>query len=146
MRMQHDCYSEALRVICAECNRLALFAHYIASDGKDEAFRPVSSIDHRTLQEAHDLLAAAWRFRTCPSQGRLPLNGAEPRSHATRDVWLAWLADEVRSWLDRPHLVRHVIDICRAQNAPRGYAAEDELAFALKERFSDVLWTNSAIR
>ena len=62
----------------------------VGSDGRD--------CGHRTLQAAHDLLAAAWRYETSIRQLKLPL--AETRNDAPCPNALAQLAAERAFWLD----------------------------------------------
>jgi hypothetical protein len=70
---QHDVYHQALGIIIESCNRLTRFAKALMDDKGHKHWGNAESCDHRTLQEAHDLLAAAWRFRQSLRQGELQL-------------------------------------------------------------------------
>ena len=93
-RMQHDVYHDALQIIQGQAIRQVEFALTVLGTddpsvapklGVEEgdlvfAFNThrtrvkgigVLRVDHRTLQDLHDLLAAAWRFRVMPPQGSL---------------------------------------------------------------------------
>lgn len=139
---QHDVYREALRVIVRGCNKLTRFAKALLDDTSHPKWGEVGSYDHRTLQSAHDLLAAAWRFRTDMRQLELGLERAlEPLKPRTpEEVWLIWLNREVQTWVDAPELVRDVQLILNHQNEPKGDIAEARLCLALLGRFSDVPW------
>ena len=160
---QHDVYRDALRIIIRNCEGQAKLAHIILYDDWRERWNPSRVYDHRTLQTAHDILAAAWRskhaFETrvvpLPFNGRqFPLPFAEVwdgdgPNFAGR--WLAWLENEVKSWhegsfwfLDsgdhNARLIRLVVRILENQNIPVGYRAETELAWELLNRFRNVPW------
>ena len=50
----------------------------------------VESFDHRTLQGAHDLLAAVWRFRNDFRQSELPFVNKNSLDEV-QELWLDWL-------------------------------------------------------
>ena len=96
-------------------------------------------LDHRTVQGAHDLLAAAWRFKNDLRQGTLAF---EPQI-SVEDVpqlWLQWLQKETESWVETPWIVRWVQIMLRNQNQSLGYKAEAELCLEILNRFEDVPW------
>ena len=101
----------------------------------------VNCYDHRTLQDAHDLLAAAWRFQDGGSyrQGKLSFAGEAPFDDV-QVLWLNWLRHEVDGWTSSPHLVRSVQIILSNQNKPLGYMAESKLCLDIFDRFSNIPW------
>nr|WP_294504256.1 hypothetical protein [uncultured Rhodopila sp.] len=139
---QHDVYGEALGAIIRTSNRLALFAKSLLDDKSHPNWGTIETCDHRTLQGAHDLLAAAWRFRHNFRQSELPLERSPELlvPHTPENLWLWWLRDEIEKWVWRPELVRDVQLILANQNQPVGYAAESRLCLALLDRFHDVPW------
>lgn len=139
---QHDVYGEALGAIIGTSNRLALFAKSLLDDKSHANWGTIETCDHRTLQGAHDLLAAAWRFRHDFRQSELPLERQpEPLvPHTPENLWLWWLRDEIEEWVWQPELVQRVQLILANQNKPVGYAAESRLCLALLDRFQDVPW------
>ena len=125
---QHDCYREALGIIAHGWR-----GHYSNAAimlGQDTVALP-ERFDHRTLQAAHDFLAAWWRWkhnRHDPYFERL-----EP---ATVDDWLQWLRQEVAMWpAYMPHITRWVAQVLLNQNADVGYSAEDNLLQELKDNY-----------
>ena len=136
---QHDVYHEALWIIVTLCNRYTNFARLLLDDVDHPRWGTVDRFDHRTLQSAHDLLAAAWRFRSDFGQARLPLDGKNPLDEV-QTLWLEWLRHEVTEWSSLSHLVRSVQLILTNQNEPAGYAAESKLCIHILDRFSDVPW------
>ena len=158
---QHDVYHDALRIIVRNCMGQAKLAHMVLYDDWRERWNPSDGFDHRTLQVAHDILAAVWRrhaFATrlvpLPFDGRqfpLPFedvwDGDGP-NFAER--WLKWLEDEVKSWNyvnfwiwdsddHNARLIRLVVRILENQNIPVGYRAETELAWELISKFQYVV-------
>jgi hypothetical protein len=131
---QHDVYHQALRSLIGTCNRLAQFAKAVLDDQHHEDWGEVESCDHRTLQAAHDLLAAVWRYRHADRQGTLPFMASFETS------WLDWLHAEVFGWIDHPGMVRAVQILLTNQNKPLGYTAETDLCRSILARFSDVPW------
>lgn len=144
---QHNVYSDALRAITGECRSLVFFAHYVAGTGKEIPRPDEITFDHRTLQSAHDILAAVWRHDNDLMQLELPFENPKRDMFGGEITpimrWLWWLRDEVRSWIDEPQLVRAVWTIIENQNNERGYEAEDVLKAALLYRFSRVPWKAS---
>ena len=120
-----------------------------------EGWEFIERFDHRTLQIAHDLLAAVWRFRyemklrqfELPFEEQKPLfeqpRGDEP---AFMGHWLTWLQEEVDSWIHDPERVRLVVTILRNQNQPVGYKAETALHWDIMMGFSDVPWKRSLVQ
>jgi len=139
---QHDEYEAALNVISTSCNDLAIFAHDLLKVTTEPKWGTITKFDHRSLQGAHDLLAAAWRYEFLNPTPRLPLlpENQDFRSGPADMAWLEWLRGELTSWIKAPLLVRLVQNILTNQNQPLGYAAEAKLAIEILDRFPAVPW------
>ena len=121
------------------CNRLAHFAIVLLNDNEHDDWGQIGNCDHRTLQGAHDLPAAAWRFNNDSRQEMLPLS----RTANTAPVemrWLDWLREEISAWIDHPQLVRSVQAILANQNQQIVYAAESRLCLGIVDRFGSIPW------
>ncbi len=146
--LQHDVYGQALDIIVRECRDSARQAAAILGLASPPCVEGDLTYDHRTLQDAHDLLAAAWRYRANAAQRELDFKQDVPaRDTDLMDRWLRWLTDEVRSWRDPPTLapndavlVRSVILILQNQATPIRRQYEENLLAGLAWRFSDVPW------
>ena len=136
---QHDVYGQALGIIVRQCNLYAEFARRFLDDADHSEWDTVESFDHRTLQGAHDLLAAVWRFRNNFRQSELPFVDKNFLDEV-QQLWLDWLRHEISNWLHRPKRVRWVQLILTNQNKPLGYIAEAQLALNIINGFSDVPW------
>ncbi|MGB3408800.1 MAG: hypothetical protein WBA67_15050 [Jannaschia sp.] len=135
--VQEDVYGTALRVIVTLCNSASGRFRPDPEETRPTDWGKVERFDHRTLQNAHDLLAAAWRYRRkitlAPDRSFWP---SQPPS----SNWLSWLQAEIGAWQEQPHLVRGVLRILSHQNVKKGYAAEARLALDIMARFDRVPW------
>ena len=138
-KKQHDVYGQALGIIVRQCNQYAEFARRVLDDADHSEWGTVESFDHRTLQGAHDLLAAVWRFRNDFRQPELPFEDKNSLDEAQK-LWLDGLRNEIATWIDYPERVRWVQLILTNQNKPLGYIVEAQLALNIINGFSDVPW------
>ena len=138
---QHDVYWQALRIIVSQCNLYAEFARSLLDDADHVEWGTIERFDHRTLQHAHDLLAAVWRFQHDYRQLQLPFvdTDKDPLDEV-QALWLDWLRREIAGWIHYPERVRLVQLILTNQNKPPGSMAESQLALHIIDRFMDVPW------
>ena len=139
---QRDVYGHALAVIVSTCNQHVRFARAVLNDADHPDWGTVEDFDHRTIQNAHDLLAAAWRFRRDFRPSSLPFEPENPRKEV-QTLWLDWLRREIADWTTKPRLVRSVQLILIYQNKPVGYVAEGQLCLDILDWFSEVPWKPS---
>lgn len=151
-RIQHQVYGEALNVIVRRCNQFTRLAiSMLGEDGRHPGWARDEQVDHRTLQFAHDLLAAAWRYDVSPPQQRMSLSDHRKPEHepdTPERRWLQWLDWEVASWLqpeagpwdDGPMMIRSVGLILANQKQPSGDDAGSELARLIYRLFNRVPW------
>ena len=139
MRKQHDVYGDVLNILITTCNRLARFAIVLLNDNEHDNWGQIGNCDHRTLQGAHDLLAAAWRFNNYSRQGMLSFSRTA-NTAPVEMLWLDWLREEISAWIDHPHLVRSVQLILANQNQQIVYAAESRLCLGIMDRFGAIPW------
>ena len=138
-KKQNDVYGQALWIIVRQCNLYAEFARRVLDDADHSEWGTVESFDHRTLQGAHDLLAAVWRCRNDFRQSELPFVNKNSLDEV-QELWLDWLRNEIASWFDYPERVRWVQLILTNQNKPPGYVAEAQLALNIINWFWGVPW------
>jgi hypothetical protein len=142
---QHDVYNDALRIIVRGCRDHAELAIALLQAQWPEGWESTRSVDHRTLQGAHDILAAVWRSESSPAQSTLRFDLAPPEAGDNMIRWLAWLRSEIEAWRQAPYLIRQVFAILANQNQPAGYQAEAALAGALHKRFSEIPWSKPPV-
>ena len=137
--MQHDVYREALGIIVTTCNQQTVFARGLLNDTNHRDWGTVSNYDHRTIQGAHDLLAAVWRFYNDYRQRELAFKYTNDLD-GLKEKWLGWLRAEVTDWNTHPKLVRLIQLILTNQNTPPGYIAEAQICLDILDRFFTVPW------
>jgi hypothetical protein len=130
---QDAVFSAAVDTIIALCERHYDHACTIARVPADRWPEDDRGLDRKVLQEAHDVLAAAWRWQIAPPQPQLALEWP-PRAFDMAD-WLHWLRDEVDAWHTEPDLVLAVVSI-----VADGPEAAPLLAGALRMRHAGVPW------
>ncbi|MXO87103.1 hypothetical protein GRI38_13805 [Altererythrobacter aurantiacus] len=86
-KKQHEVYYDALGILIGGCRTHFERACLIAGIAVEQSRWPApTNIDHRTIQDAHDILAGAWRHQVRPPEPMLS-SEALPRLDALSD-WL----------------------------------------------------------
>lgn len=100
--------------------------------------RQKDAFDHRTLQVAHDLIAAWFRFHGDRRQLRL---GETPEKYADRmaEDWRAFFESEITNLTGEDEFTRDILLTTAFANTHRGYAAERRLQTWLSRRYSEML-------
>ena len=124
----------------SKCNEAALSAQKIMGC-QARSWGRVISIDHRTLQMAHDILAAVWRWSYGLHQDKFAWHPQHISPLQIEAHWLSWLGGEVVGWQQKDEkLINEVQCILLNQNNDTGYDAEDRLTQFLLEKFVEVPW------
>ena len=98
--------------------------------------RPMIRFDHRTLQDAHDLIAAWFRFsRDNGGQLRLGETDSEYQERLAKEWW-AFSQEEIAALTSDDEFTRAVVSAAGFGNTDRGYAAEARLRAYLGDRYS----------
>ncbi|MGI6614986.1 MAG: hypothetical protein ACOX30_03020 [Dethiobacteria bacterium] len=116
--------------------------------------REIESFDHRVLQDAHDKIAAYYRYQHPDKLGQLVLPFVAPdcsdlsleeilEKIYTREWCNFWYA-EVRRISEEPLVVRAILTAVAYQNTDDGYEAEDLLMELLHDRYGK-LWDTDVI-
>ena len=134
--IQHDCYWQTLHLI-----RQIIVIYY-------NALCPIS-IDHRAIQNSHDILAAVFRYDFKNSCGYeifytdnilgKSLTTAQQKSDSEIVAeWENWLRD----LLSKEHeILKNFNDIYENQTIPGVYKFEEKLEVLLLKKFADIPWT-----
>lgn len=92
-----------------------------------ERARSVDGFDHRVLQDAHDIMAAAFRHLH-DDGGQLGLfENAETQCTSYLTKWTAWLDNQLVELVQCPQFVRSAVECVLFSNAEMGYMAENRL-------------------
>lgn len=100
----------------------------------------VERFDHRVLQGAHDIIAAAFRYHN-DDGGQLRLF-EDADTQRTRYVheWNEWLEKQLLCFLRHPPFVRSVVECVIFANNVIGYMAEDRLCDFLLTHYNAIAW------
>jgi hypothetical protein len=93
--------------------------------------RQLNSIDHRTVQDIHDLIAAWYRFKR-RTERLFPL---EPN---LREDWLRFLRAEAISLSESAEFVTGILDACIQANNEIGYAGENRAMSVQNMRYREM--------
>lgn len=135
-RKQHDAYPRAIGLMINICNSFSNHAIIPKNIGNSENWGRINTCDHRTIQAAHDMLAAAYRFE----HDARPKDPNSSGASLTEKLWLDWLFAELVSWKESPALIQYFQIILTNQNQPDGYVAESRICLGILDRFPDVPW------
>jgi hypothetical protein len=140
--IQHDEYGRSVGRIF-EAARSELIHAAAVLDAKlplvDNA-RAVKNFDHRVLQDAHDIIAAAYRYRHDDS-GQLELleiYDLQPNRYLRH--WTSWLGEQLKDLVRYPQFVRPTVESVLFANTDGGYMAENRLCDTLLTHYSAGDW------
>lgn len=133
-KMQHEAYSEALWTIVEATRKRYLDAECILRCYASMSIqvRQLCSIDHRTVQDIHDLIAAWYRFKR-RTERLFPLEAD------LVDEWYSFLWKETRELCGSADFVTGLLDACIYANAESGYAGEERARRIQRRRYSEML-------
>ena len=141
MLIQHDCYWSTLSLI-----RNLIKRNFHKTNPSE--FIELPNIDHRTIQSAHDILAAAFRYNFKYSSTHdkriedkilgVSLQWTHPKEN--NDIIQEW-----HGWLEGcfdggNEIIAEFITIYLNQNSSIGYEAEDRLEALIIQKFPNVPW------
>lgn len=97
--------------------------------------KTLKHFDHRVFQNAHDLIAAYYRFSFCPHQDP----AGTPEDFNIRAyylaAWKAYYLQETAILGTIEEFAEAIVTAVAFQNTERGYASEDKLDELLKQRY-----------
>ena len=132
--IQHDLYNKLLAYLLTY-SKDRYFASVRLVGVNTEMTQRVASVkgfDHRVLQDAHDMIAAEYRFSHDPrSQMPLPFDGLSYEEYLIHD-WSDFYHKEARRLTDMDEVARAILTAIAYQNTPVGCEAEDRLMKLLR--------------
>lgn len=142
MKLQFGHYWDALPVLIDTISKSYRNACAISGTVVPECGWPAEGgVDHRTIQGAHDVLAARWRHVVSPPEPSYSFGSVTSPARPELTDWLNWLRAEIRSWaVDSPELISLCVRIFQNQNTDAGYEAERQLQALLRGRYSEIVW------
>lgn len=92
-----------------------------------EKVREVNTIDHRTLQDAHDILAATYRYHHDDGGQRTLLDPIIDDRTKYSTEWNLWFSKQIKILSKNPNFVRSSVESVVFANSHLGYMAERTL-------------------
>ncbi len=106
-----------------------------------EKLKEWDSFDHRVLQEAHDIIAAKYRYQY-DDGGQIDFLVSIPQEDIYRKGWISWFHQEAQLLIDNDEFCRAIINVVIFQNNELGYSAEAQLKEFLYYHYSIEEWFN----
>lgn len=100
----------------------------------------VKQFDHRVLQDAHDIIAAAFRHHNDDGGQLRLLEDADKQRTRYVHEWNEWLERQLLWFLRQPPFVRSVVECVIFTNNVMGYMAEDRLCDFLLTHYNAIAW------
>lgn len=139
--VQFRVYGEMLTRLFSRARDRYLDACGVVDVETDLAVRlkEMNYFDHRTLQDAHDLIAAWFRF-SGDTSGQLRLEET-PEAYELRLAtdWHDFFGREIGRLIESDEFTRNILTAAVFANTDRGYAAEASTRAYLKQRYLDML-------
>jgi hypothetical protein len=135
MLVQNKVYSEVIAKIVGEALRryvgACVIVDVVVADRRAAETILSGGFDHRTVQDAHDLIAAWYRYRrNDPS-----LFPEAQQEYEIQREWLDFARNEVLELVEDPLFVRSVANAVIHATAERGIRAESDLRSLLEKRY-----------
>lgn len=140
--VQHDLYSRHVFELFDAARKAMIWAADVLNADLlvAERARTVERFDHRVLQDAHDIMAAAFRRKCDLGDWNRLLEGERDLGEHYRLAWLGWFTAELETLAKSPRLVRSVVQTVLLADTELGYAAERDVCDLLITRFGMEDW------
>jgi len=140
LNVQHDAYWDLVAWLFETARRRYLEAARLlrAEDDLTKAVQEKTTFDHRTLQDAHDLIAAHYRF-THDDGGQLRIGeDADGYRLRLRKAWDGFFRSEVRALVQDDEIALAMVKATVYENQKDGYSAESRVECLLNERYHEM--------
>ena len=138
MNVQHGVYGEmVVRLFTGPRDRYRAAAALLRIESElSERLRSMDGFDHRTLQLAHDRIAAVFRFSDDGGQLQLGESDADYRRRLEED-WRGFVQSEVGQLTEDDEFTRAICTATAFGNKDPGVAAEHWLDQFLRDRYGE---------
>lgn len=102
--------------------------------------RKVNSFDHRTLQDAHDILAATFRYLHDDGGQFRILEDVESQQERYLSAWIDWLYKQFEEIVTYRKFAMSIVECVVYANTELGYLAENRSCGILLNRFDAIDW------
>ncbi len=142
-RIQNDHYSSYVSELFSAAKRKFIQADAILNANLKitASAKIIDNFDHRVLQDAHDIIAATYRYRFDDGlQGDLFESEDELRKRYLVG-WEEWFFAELETLVNYPDFVRSVVECVVFANTQLGYTAENTVCNVLIYRYGLEDWS-----
>lgn len=139
---QHDLYSRHVFELFDAARKAMVWAADVLSADLlvAEEARTAERFDHRVLQDAHDIMAAAFRHKCDLGDRNHLLEGERDLGEHYRLAWPRWFTAELKTLAKSLRFVQSVLQTVLLANTELGYAAERDVCDLLITRFGMEDW------
>lgn len=143
-RAQISVYGNAISKMFEVCWRQYVFAANLLqlTDAVGQRLKEITSFDHRILQDAHDIVAAYYRFEHGDNM-QICLSEEPCSIEQYERLWIDWLNLELQALSMSPGFVRGVARAVVFQNTDLGYRAEEGVGRHLVARYGMREWARN---
>lgn len=137
--IQHDLYNKLLAYLFTYSkDRYVAAIRLVGVDTElNQRVASVKSFDHRVLQDAHDIVAADYRFAHDPrGQMSLPFDGRSYEEYLI-GCWCTFFHEEVGRLVEMDEVPRTILTAVAHQNTPTGHRAENRLMEILTDEYGN---------
>jgi hypothetical protein len=141
--LQHDVYPYKLSVLFNIARQKYLHAEQMLNTKTElgSLIPKITSFDHRTLQDAHDIIAGYFRFKFREElDPKIQFEGEPDDDTRILNLWNDFFNKEVDALTNSGEFSRAVLKSA-AYNNKQGLQAEEFLRLFLMERFEDMIFS-----
>ncbi len=138
MWVQHELYGVHVGALFSYARERYLRAARLLGLHTDlgEKLSHVRSFDHRVLQDAHDVVAAYYRFAHDPGGQLLLLDEGVSYEEHLRLSWSRYFHQEAQALAEDDAVANAILRSVAYANLPEGHQAEEQLAALLSTRYA----------
>jgi hypothetical protein len=135
--LQHDLYMELMGNLFYTSARRYLELGSLLQEQTEwvEKINSIKGFDHRVLQQAHDIIAAYFRLTFDPGgQFPVPFDDKDYKKYL-KDNWVQYYSKTCRELAESDQIAWDILQAVLNKNTKVGYAAEEQLAELILDRF-----------
>lgn len=139
MLIQHDLYFSLIGLLLSYSKERYMNAIRLIGVRTElsELVKQIKRIDHRVLQDAHDRIAAYYRFAH-DDGGQVPLPFEDkPYEDILIEKWTTFFTEEAEKLAESNPIVIAILTAVAYQNTQKGYTAEEHLLTLLDMRYEE---------
>jgi len=144
-RIQNDHYSSYVSELFSAAKKKFIQADAILNANLKitASAKIIEHFDHRVLQDAHDIIAATYRYRFDDGSQRDLFESDDELRNRYLEGWAEWFFAELETLVNHPDFVRSVVECVVFANSQPGRIAENMLCSVLITHYGLEDWSNA---